>query len=331
MNDSQVVTVRSLVGADQAELAGKCLGSLLAAARRPVRLAIHDDGTLDAPARERLFARLGPTCQFVDRAEASGQVAERLRAHPRCARFRQEHVFGPKLFDIPLLATGRVVYIDSDILWTRPADCPAYFAGGSLPFVVMRDLKESYAVSLRSWTALRRHGIPLVSRFCAGMMSFDARAHDLDYLEWLLGVDEQHALFGGFRFWAEQTMYAALAARAGCAWIDPAECVVAHRRNFARSRRAAVIHFAGFSRNLFEARYREINFAECSSLPVKTLGTRRAPRCGWGRRIYSALRTRAFLRETDPATRVPTPVTPARPSLQPTAARNQPCPLPPNS
>lgn len=297
MDDPAVITVRSLVGKRQAELAAQCLGSLLAAVPRRLEIVLHDDGTLDPSAREHLAARLGPACVFLHRAEATARVDERLRAHPRCARFRNENLFGAKLFDVPLLSTGRVIYHDSDILWTRPCDCPAYFEGGPAAFVVMRDLKESYSLPLKRWRLLARHGLRLTSRFCAGMMSFDPAAYDLDYLEWLLGTDENHDLFGFFPFWAEQTMYSALAARAGCAWIDPAECAVAHHRSFARTRHAAVIHFAGFSRELFATRYLKTDFSGFPALPVKTLGTRPAPRCGLGRRVFSAFRDRTVLRE----------------------------------
>jgi hypothetical protein len=297
VNNQDVFTVHSLVGAKQAPLAAQCFGSLLAAVRRPIRLAIHDDSTLDAPARETLAAQLGAACTFVDRAEATALVGERLRLFPRCARFRATHLFGQKLFDVPLLATGRVVYADTDILWTRACDIPAYFAGAAENFSFMRDLRESYAVSLRLWPILQRSGIRLASRLCAGMISFAPSAYDLDYIEWLLGVDERYNLFGGFRFWAEQTIYAALAARGSRAWIDPAECVVAHRRNFARTRDAAVIHFAGFARPLFAARFAALDLAGLTAQPPRTLGTIPAPLCGLGRRVYSALRTRTLLRD----------------------------------
>ena len=86
----------------------------------------------------------------------------------------------------------------------------------------MRDLKESYAVRLRQWPLLRKHGIRLASRICAGMISFDpAAVHDLDYIEWLLGIDAETGLFDGFPFWTEQTIYAALAARVGAEWDRP--------------------------------------------------------------------------------------------------------------
>lgn len=303
------VTVHSLVGAAQVELALKCLGSLVAAVPFPIRLVLHDDGSLGPAGRARFNGEFGDACEFVDRQRAGEQVAERLRAHPRCARFRAEHLFGPKLFDVPLLSTGRVIYADTDVLWTRPLDCPAYFAGRGAAFVVMQDLQEAYAVRLAHWPRMRKRGIRLASRFCAGLMSLEPSALDLDYVEWLLGVDAADDLFGGFRFWAEQTIYAALAARAGCAWIDPRECVVAHHRNFARAQHAAIIHFAGFSRDLFADRYRALEFPPLGRAAPQILGTQPTPACGLGRRVLSACRKRMLLRDPARATlpRAPLP------------------------
>ena len=301
------ITVHSLLGSAQVELALKCLGSLVAAVPFPVRFTLHDDGSLDAPARERLADALGAPCTFVGRQEVAEQVDERLRSHPLCAQFRREHLFGAKLFDVPLLGTGRAVYADTDVLWTRPVDCRAFFRGGGSAFVVMRDLQESYAVRLSRWPLLRKRSIRLASRFCAGLMSFDRTAFDLDYVEFLLKVDAETGIFDGFRFWSEQTIYAALAARAGCAWIDPRECMVVHPNNVGSTRRAAVLHFAGFSRHLFAARHARVRFDPAGEAPPQALQTVRTPTCGLGRRVLSACRQRLLLRDHG-RTALPVPV-----------------------
>ena len=291
------VTVHSLVGSAQAELALQCLGSLVAAVPFPVRFTLHDDGSLDAPARERLAGALGVPCTFVGQRAGAEQVAERLRNHPLCAKFRREHLFGAKLFDVPLLAAGRAVYADTDVLWTRPVDCPAFFRGGGPAFVVMRDLQESYAVRLSRWPLLQSRGIRLASRFCAGLMSLDPAALDLDYIEFLLKVDAETGIFDGFRFWTEQTVHAALAARAGCAWIDPRECMVVHPSNLGRTRHAAILHFAGFSRPLFAARHARVRFEPAGKALPQVLQTVHTPTCGIGRRVLSACRQRLLLRD----------------------------------
>jgi len=289
------IVVRTMMGIRNVDLALQCLGSMKALVRHPLEFAIHDDGSLNTEAQARLRESLGP-CVFINRSQAGEEVAERLKGHPRCAKFRNEHLFGLKLFDVPLLSSRRAVYCDTDILFTRPIECPAYFVGGERPFTAMRDLKESYAVRLSQWPILLQRGIRLASRICAGMISLDPAALDLDFIEWLLGIDAEVGLFSGFTFWAEQTIYAALAARSGCAWIQPEECVVAHRANFARIRRAAIIHFAGFSRPLLPDVYDQLKLA-ADDRPAIRLGTTPTPDCNVLRRLQSAVHTRLFLRE----------------------------------
>jgi len=287
-----------MMGARQVPLASQCLGSMKTFVRHPLEFAIHDDGTLDASARARLENALG-ACTFIDRTEAGEMIADRLARYPRCERFRNEHLFGPKLFDIPLLSRERVVYIDTDILFTRPLLCHDYFLGSGPRFVAMRDLQESYAVRLTQWPVLRRHGIRLASRICAGMISFDPTVLDRDYVEWLLGIDERTGLFDGFGFWAEQTIYAALAARTDTGWIDPRECLIAEKSILEQSELPAIIHFAGFYRPLLAPAYARLQFDEDNRSP-RTLSTRPAPICNSWRRALSAIRRRFLISSPPP-------------------------------
>ena len=289
-NPAAPIIVRTMMGARQVELARKCLGSMKAFARHPLTFAIHDDGSLHAEARGQLEESLGP-CQFIERAEAGEEIAERLSKHPRCAKFRCGDLFGLKLFDIPMLSSGRVIYCDTDILFTRPLLCPGYFLGDGPRFVAMRDLQESYAIRLSQWPILQRSGIPLASRVCAGMISFDPAVLDLDYIEWLLGIDEQTGLFDGFRFWAEQTIYASLAARAGCGWIEPLQCVIAESALLQRRELPAVIHFAGFYRPLLDPALARLDMHSDPRGPLM-LAMRRTPLCTPWRRVVSAVRRR---------------------------------------
>lgn len=296
-NPGAPVIVRTMIGARQVELARKCLGSMKTFVRHPLAFTIHDDGSLHTEARGQLEESLGP-CQFVERAEVGEEITERLGKHPRCAKFRSEHLFGLKLFDIPMLSPGRVIYCDTDILFTRPLLCPGYFLGDGPRFVAMRDLQESYAVRLSQWPILQRSGISLASRMCAGMISFDPAVLDLDYIEWLLGIDEQTGLFDGFRFWAEQTIYASLAARAGCGWIEPQQCVIAENALLQRRELPAIIHFAGFYRPLLDPALARLDLKNDPRPPL-TLATWPTPLCTPWRRVVSAVRRR-FLIATPP-------------------------------
>jgi hypothetical protein len=293
---SDLVTIRTMMGAKNLELAIKCLGSVLRFCRHPAEILIHEDGSLDEAAREKLETSL-TRVRFQDRIETNAIMEEKLRSHPLCRAFRRRHIFAPQVLDIPMLTPmgKRVVYCDTDILLTRPIECRPFFLGGGMPFTGTRDLRESYSVHLKHWPLLGKLGVRLGSRLCAGMMSFDLAVHDVDYIEWLLRLDEEHRIFSAYPFFTAQTFCAALAARAGPGSIDPKECVVAHASNMTSARKASIIHFAGYSRNHFDKTYRAID-PEAEHWPPKQLAIVPVPVCGIGRRVLNAARARIFLR-----------------------------------
>lgn len=297
---SSPVTIRTMMGAKNLELSIKCLGSIVRFCRHPVEILVHEDGTLHEEARERLVAAL-KRVRFQNRAESNEIMAEKLRAHPRCLAFRERHIMAMQVLDIPMLtpAGQRVVYTDTDILYTRPLECAPFFLGGGLPFTGSQDLRESYAVDLKHWYLLNKFGVRIASRLCGGMMSFDLSVFDLDYIEWLFRLDEEHRLFSGYPFFVPQTLCAALAGRVQAGCVEPRECVIAHPSNLSWARKASIIHFAGFSRNRFDEVYSEIDPAAEQWEP-RQLSIKPVPICGIGRRMLSAARSRLFLRE-DPA------------------------------
>lgn len=297
---SPPVTIRTMMGAKNLELSIKCLGSIVKFCRHPAEILVHEDGTLGEEARAKLVAALKHV-RFQNRAESNEIMAEKLRGHPRCLAFRQRHIMAMQVLDIPMLTPPeqRVVYTDTDILYTRPVECPPFFLGGGLPFTGSQDIRESYAVHLKDWHLLSKFGVRLASRLCGGMMSFDLSVFDLDYVEWLFRLDEDHGLFSGYPFFVPQTLCAALAGRVKAGCVEPRECVVAHQSNLTWARRASIIHFAGFSRNHFDEIYGEIDPAAERWEPLQ-LSIKPVPICGVGRRVLSAARSRLFLRE-DPA------------------------------
>jgi hypothetical protein len=236
--------------------------------------------------------------RFQDRAESNEIMAEKLRGHPRCREFRQRHIMAMQVLDIPMLtpAGQRVVYTDTDILYTRPVECRPFFLGGDRPFTGSKDVRESYAVHLKHWHLLARCGVRLASRLCGGMMSFDREVHDLDYIEWLFRLDEEFHLFSGYPFFVPQTLVAALAARVPAGYVEPKECVVLHQSNLSWARKASIIHFAGYSRNHFDEIYRATD-AAAEHWEPKQLSIAPAPICGLGRKVLSTVRSRLFLRE----------------------------------
>jgi hypothetical protein len=207
--------VSTLLGHAHVEMALLCLGSLLRESAEPLRLQIHDDGSLDREDLERLAAGLGEPA-VVSRREADERLEDLLSFHPAARAFRRENPLGLKLLDTVFLApAGELAYCDSDVLFLRPFS--GLFAlpegAGSL---FMHDSQNAYSV--RSWHLLRERRLRLAARVNSGVLAFRTRLFDLDLLEWFLGHPE-------YRFapvWVEQTAWALLGQAAGCRLLDPA-------------------------------------------------------------------------------------------------------------
>ena len=93
------------------------LKSFYCASGRRYGLCIHDDGSVDESAIDALRSHF-PTARIIRRKEADAKTAEVLRRYPRSLSFRNNNVFGPKLFDfIVYLESERMGMFDSDLLF----------------------------------------------------------------------------------------------------------------------------------------------------------------------------------------------------------------------
>jgi hypothetical protein len=206
-------TVTTLLGHAHVDMALLCLGSLLAYAAEPVRLRIHDDGTLTGEDQERLAAGLAEP-EFVARAEAEERLADVLATRPALRELRRTNPLGLKLIDAPLLApAGRLLFCDSDVLFFRPFSGLWGLDGET---VFLRDTQNAYSV--RSWQLLREPRLRLAGHVNTGLVGFPKAAYDPDLLEWFLS----HPGSKRTPVWVEQTAWALLGARTGCRFVDPA-------------------------------------------------------------------------------------------------------------
>jgi len=210
--------VATLLGHAHVEMALACLGSLLRHSADPLRLGIHEDGSLDEEDRERLARGLGDP-EFVPRAEADARVEDLLAGRPALRSFRRENPLALKLIDIPFLAgmeaDGGLAYCDSDVLFLRPFADLFRFPGPETGAVFMSDRQNAYSV--RSWHLLARPRLALPCRVNSGVLLFRTRCFDPDLLEWYLSRPE----FGFAPVWIEQTAWALLGQQAGCRLWDP--------------------------------------------------------------------------------------------------------------
>ncbi len=213
----KTVQVATLLGHAHVEMALACLGSLLRYSAEPLRLRVHDDGTLTAEDRARLASGLGGP-EFVSRAEADARVEAVLAGRPALRAFRASNPLALKLVDVPLLSQNDLAYCDSDVLFLRPFTslfCFPGFPGPETGAVFMSDRQNAYSV--RSWQLLRHRRLRLPCRVNSGVLLFRTRFYDPDLLEWYFG----HPEFQLTPVWAEQTAWALLGQRAGCRLWDP--------------------------------------------------------------------------------------------------------------
>jgi hypothetical protein len=96
-----------------------CLKSLLACSEEPVRLVIHDDGSLTEESFAR-FAAAFPDAMLVGRRAADEQLAEALKRFPNMAEARGHLPHVIKLFDVTMThPEAMVCYADTDVLFQR--------------------------------------------------------------------------------------------------------------------------------------------------------------------------------------------------------------------
>jgi hypothetical protein len=252
--------VSTLLGHAHVEMALLCLGSLVRFSAEPLRLRVHDDGTLTSADQERLAAALGEP-EVVPRRVADERVEDLLAAHPAARALRRENPLALKLLDLPVFAgedeaavrtagAGEICYCDSDVLFLRPFrglfDLPE--GAGAL---FMRDPQNAYSV--RSWHLLREPRLRLAAHVNSGVFTFRMRCFDPDLVEWFLSRPEH-------RFapvWVEQTCWALLARPAGCWLLDPQAVAIpaaGEEAGGGRDRDRVALHFVSPVRGLF-ARY----------------------------------------------------------------------------
>jgi len=214
--------VDSLLGRAQVEMAISCLGSLIGHSADPIRLRLHDDGSLGAEDRERLGQALGEPV-VISRAEADELVAPLLSTRPALAALRARHPLFLKLVDLAALGkldrAEEIAYCDADVLFQRPffgLFRPAPGAGATF----MADGQNAYSV--RSWQLLRHRRLALPERVNSGLFRFDLGNFDPDLLEWFAARPELHRTPP----WIEQTAWALLAQRAGCRLYDPSQIAI---------------------------------------------------------------------------------------------------------
>lgn len=179
---------------------------------------IISDGTI-GPAEIETLKGLGLAVEADELSRNEQLVQERLGSYPALSRMRRECVMFRKLIDpaIVFAEMDRILYIDTDVLLR--ADCA--LRPHESDFSFSRDDISGYA---GHWTLPLR--VPLLLGLNGGFMAYAPRVVDLDFLEYLTRTFLS-GLNAFNNWWAEQTCWAALGARASNPTLfDPCDSII---------------------------------------------------------------------------------------------------------
>ena len=211
--------VATLLGRRQVEVALACLGSLWQNSRAPLKLRIHDDGTLLPSDWERLVEAF-PSCEAIPRSVADEKVAALLAHHPELSRARAANPLLLKLLDVVIFGDDHLAYCDADVYFLRPFS--GLFEERPDGVVFMQDRQNAYSV--RSWHLLSQRRLRLPQKVNTGIILCSRELFDLDLLEWFVAREQ----FGSPAVWLEQTAWAFMAATRGRVHLlDPAQFAIA--------------------------------------------------------------------------------------------------------
>ena len=244
MSDTRAV--RTLIGHQQIDVGLRCLSSLIRLSSEPIRLHIHDDGTLTPADIERLLADL-PGSVIISRPEGDAFVLPLLKRYPRCRTYREQQVLALKLIDMALMESNELAYCDSDVFFLKPYKGLFAWPNEQTGAMFMQDIQDAY--SLRPWHLYPVGKVRIPRRTNSGLIFFRRSAYDLDFIERLLGRAELSEVFQKRPHWIEQTCWAALGWRAGCYLWSADQLLIATQAMTGLSDETVGIHFVAAARS----------------------------------------------------------------------------------
>ncbi len=231
---------------------------------QPVRVVVHDDGTL-AGAPAAALARIIPWATFIAAADADetlGRVLPRAR-HPFLRARRDELVLFRKIMDVHAGETGWKLFLDSDMLFFRRPDAVIDWLRTPARAIHMIDVERAYGYDL----ALLSHiaGRPVPDLVNTGMLGLRSEAIDWDRLEQACRTLIEKA---GTHYYQEQALVALHLATQPHATFPRPDYLVRPEPPEATDCRAVVHHYvAGSKRWYFRQNWHRVLCAEESSVP----------------------------------------------------------------
>ena len=188
--------VQTLIGTKNLSFYTTCLQSLLNNSRDHLNLLIHTDGTLTDEDKVALTSMSEVDIAFNNFKQSRLSTLDYLQGRPNCQKFRKESIWGIEFFD-PLFANPNdhiSFYLDADILFLQPFSGLFNHSQTKGGAVFLQDTQWD-AYCFRPWSLLGLGKKPeVVMGITTGLVFWDKRAIDWDYLEWFLGATYLHKI-----------------------------------------------------------------------------------------------------------------------------------------
>lgn len=269
--------VRTLMGAGSFESSVRCLRSVVACSHEPLKLTVHDDGTLTSELRDRLRSEVTPAISFVERRDADDAVLPRLANYPACLAYRRLAPLALKLFDTAMLSDGPLTFIDSDIFFRRAVTGLFDPEQLGLP-AFMDNCTHSYAV--RPWRVWPLAKLRLNGRTNSGLIVGWKAGIDLDFTNWVLTRLARDIGYLTRSYWIEQTCWAALAARTECQLFDRRQIVMASPTMSNVTPETVAIHFVSTYRQALADYQDQVPTPGQQPVKMRTIPSRRTSSLG---------------------------------------------------
>lgn len=257
----KIIYCKTLLGNNNLDFSIACLSSFVDNSVDEIRLKIFEDGSLTIGDSERLLTAF-PTSEIIWRKDREPIILDKLRNYPNCYNYRKSSIYAHKLFDITLLESEDVFFIDSDVFFISKFKLPEF--NGSPIF--MKDKRNAYSFGAREFLAIND---PIYPKFNSGLFFFPQSAFNLSLLDKLLG-DPKITEHKTRKVWLEQTLWAFCAALTDKLYhFDPDQVVLARKETLITEKTIA-IHFVSTFRSQFE-KFKDINIEHNSSFKQMTL------------------------------------------------------------
>lgn len=238
------IQCKTLLGQKNLDFSIACLQSFVQNSYDEIHLEIFEDGSITKDDEQKLLSSL-PKSTVVKKNIRNAIIDDKLAAYPRCRQFRQENVLAQKLFDVALYQEEDTFFIDSDIFFLQKFKLPAL---GPEP-VFIYDTQNAYSFHPANFLGIPYKVYPSIN---TGFFFFPNKLFNINLLEEILGNSNVRKGFAKYKVWAEQTLWALLAAPANkFNYFDALQIAMA-RKHLAYDERTVAIHLVSSYRHHFE-------------------------------------------------------------------------------